>query len=92
MRCSKNLAFSIKDIVDNLYLVFTTLIDDKPGISVMLSDNLVTEKKLNASNMVRELAKDIQGGGGGQPFYATAGGKNKEGLSKVLEKAATLIQ
>ncbi|QNK63591.1 alanine--tRNA ligase [Pedobacter sp. PAMC26386] len=88
----KNLAFSIKDIVDNLYLVFTTLIDDKPGISVMLSDNLVTEKKLNASNMVRELAKDIQGGGGGQPFYATAGGKNKDGLAKVLEKAATLIQ
>ncbi|MBB5638799.1 alanyl-tRNA synthetase [Pedobacter cryoconitis] len=88
----KNLAFSIKDIVDNLYLVFTTLIDDKPGISVMLSDNLVADKKLNASNIVRELAKDIQGGGGGQPFYATAGGKNKEGLSKVLEKAATLIQ
>jgi alanyl-tRNA synthetase len=88
----KNLAFSIKDMVDNLYLVFTTLIDDKPGISVMLSDNLVTEKKLNASNMVRELAKDIQGGGGGQPFYATAGGKNKDGLTKVLEKAATLIQ
>ncbi|WP_367868191.1 alanine--tRNA ligase [Pedobacter sp. WC2423] len=88
----KNLAFSIKDIVDNLYLVFTTLIDDKPGISVMLSDNLVADKKLNASNMVRELAKDIQGGGGGQPFYATAGGKNKDGLAKVLEKAATLIQ
>lgn len=87
----KNLAFSIKDLVDNLFLVFTTLIDDKPGISVMLSDNLISEKSLNASNIVRELAKDIQGGGGGQPFYATAGGKNKDGLSKVLEKAATLI-
>ncbi|MDO7743165.1 MAG: alanine--tRNA ligase-related protein, partial [Pedobacter sp.] len=79
----KNLAFSVKDLVDNLFLVFTTLIDDKPGISVMLSENLVAERGLNASNIVRELAKDIQGGGGGQPFYATAGGKNKDGLSKV---------
>jgi alanyl-tRNA synthetase len=88
----KNLAFSVKDIVDNLMLVFTTLIDDKPGITVMLSENLVTERGLNASNMVRELAKDIQGGGGGQPFYATAGGKNKEGLPAVLAKAVTLIK
>ena len=87
----KNLAFSIKELVDNLFLVFTTLIDDKPGITVMLSENLVAERGLNASNIVRELAKDIQGGGGGQPFYATAGGKNKEGLSKVLEKVTGLV-
>jgi len=87
----KNLAFSLKEIVDNLFLVFTTLIDDKPGISVMLSENLVAERGLNASNIVRELAKDIQGGGGGQPFYATAGGKNKDGLSKVLEKVISLV-
>jgi alanyl-tRNA synthetase len=46
---------------------------------------------LNASNIVRELAQDIQGGGGGQPFYATAGGKYKEGLPLVLPKAETLI-
>ena len=87
----KNLAFSVKDLVDNLFLVFTTLIDDKPGITVMLSENLVAERGLNASNIVRELARDIQGGGGGQPFYATAGGKNKEGLPKVLEKVTGLI-
>ena len=87
----KNLAFSLKEIVDNLFLVFTTLIDDKPGISVMLSENLVADRGLNASNIVRELAKDIQGGGGGQPFYATAGGKNKDGLPKVLEKVVSLI-
>ena len=88
----KNLAFSIKDMVDNLLLVFTTLIDEKPGISVMLSENLVSERGLNASNIVRELAKDIQGGGGGQPFYATAGGKNKDGLAAVLEKVPHLIK
>ncbi|MET1055579.1 MAG: alanine--tRNA ligase [Pedobacter sp.] len=87
----KNLAFSVKDLVDNLFLVFTTLIDDKPGITVMLSENLVAERGMNASNIVRELAKDIQGGGGGQPFYATAGGKNKEGLPKVLEKVISLV-
>ncbi|WP_316842561.1 alanine--tRNA ligase [Pedobacter gandavensis] len=87
----KNLAFSVKDLVDDLLLVFTTLIDDKPGITVMLSENLIKDKGLNASNMVRELAKDIQGGGGGQPFYATAGGKNKDGLATVLTKVEALI-
>ncbi|MCX2478072.1 alanine--tRNA ligase [Pedobacter sp. MC2016-15] len=87
----KNLAFAVKDLVDNLFLVFTTLIDDKPGITVMLSENLVKERSLNASTIVRELAKDIQGGGGGQPFYATAGGKNKEGLPKVLDKVTSLV-
>jgi alanyl-tRNA synthetase len=87
----KNLAYSIADMVDNMFLVFTTLIDDKPGITVMLSESLVRDKKLNASNIVRELAKDIEGGGGGQPFYATAGGKKKEGLSSVLVKAEALI-
>jgi alanyl-tRNA synthetase len=87
----KNLAYSVADMVDNMFLVFTTLIDDKPGITVMLSESLVRDKKLNASNIVRELAKDIEGGGGGQPFYATAGGKKKEGLSSVLQKAEGLI-
>lgn len=86
----KNLAFSLKDMVDNLFLVFTTEIDGKPGITVMLSDHLV-KKGLNASNIVRELGKEIQGGGGGQPFYATAGGKNPAGLKAVLEKAESFI-
>jgi len=86
----KNLAFSLKDMIDNLFLVFTTEIDGKPGITVMLSDDLV-KKGMNASNIVRELGKEIQGGGGGQPFYATAGGKNPAGLKVVLEKASDFI-
>ncbi|UKT65717.1 alanine--tRNA ligase [Pedobacter mucosus] len=86
----KNLAFSLKDMIDNLFLVFTTEIDGKPGITVMLSDDLV-KKGMNASNIVRELGKEIQGGGGGQPFYATAGGKNAAGLHAVLEKAENFI-
>ncbi|WP_316799408.1 alanine--tRNA ligase [Pedobacter frigidisoli] len=87
----KNLAFSLKDMIDNLFLVFTTEIDGKPGITVMLSDHLV-KKGMNASNIVRELGKEIQGGGGGQPFYATAGGKNSAGLGTVLEKAESFIK
>jgi alanyl-tRNA synthetase len=87
----KNLAYSIKDMMDELFLVITTTIDDKPGITVMLSENLISDRGLNASNIVRELAKEIQGGGGGQPFYATAGGKNKEGLDAVLIKAEAIV-
>ncbi|MFA6277549.1 MAG: alanine--tRNA ligase [Pedobacter sp.] len=86
----KNLAFEVKALVPDLYLVLTTLIDDKPGITVMISENIVSES-LNAAKIVRELGKEIQGGGGGQPFYATAGGKNAAGLASVLEKAKNFI-
>ena len=86
----KNLAFEVKALVPDLYLVFTTLIDDKPGITVMIAENIVTDQ-LNAAKIVRELGKEIQGGGGGQPFYATAGGKNAAGLAQVLQKAKDFI-
>lgn len=87
----KNLAYNLKDIVPNLYLVLTAAIDGKPSITVMVADNLVKEKGLNAGNIVRELAKEVQGGGGGQPFFATAGGKDVNGLPAVLEKAKGFI-
>lgn len=86
----KNLAFEVKALVPNLYLVFTTLIDAKPGITVMISEDTVSEQ-LNAAKIVRELGKEIQGGGGGQPFYATAGGKNADGLDQVLIKAKAFL-
>ncbi|WP_316784206.1 alanine--tRNA ligase [Pedobacter frigiditerrae] len=86
----KNLAFEVKALVPDLYLVLTTLIDNKPGITVMISENIVSDS-LNAAKIVRELGKEIQGGGGGQPFYATAGGKNAAGLAQVLEKAKSFI-
>jgi len=86
----KNLAFEVKALVPDLYLVFTTLIDDKPGITVMIAENIVNDT-LNAAKIVRELGKEIQGGGGGQPFYATAGGKNADGLAQVLTKAKELL-
>ncbi len=87
----KNLAYSLRDAVDNLFLVFATENDGKPGITVLISDNLVDEKGLHAGNIVRELAREINGGGGGQPFFATAGGKDAAGLDKALAKARTLI-
>jgi alanyl-tRNA synthetase len=88
----KNLAYNLKDVVDNLYLVLAANIDDKPLLTVMISENLVKEKGLNAGLIIRELAKEIQGGGGGQPFYATAGGKNLAGLQNALDKAKNFIK
>ena len=87
----KNLAYQLKDIVSDLFLVLATEIDGKPGLTVMISENLVKNKGLNAGNIVRELAKEIQGGGGGQPFFATAGGKDASGLDKALAKANSFI-
>ncbi|RAU83237.1 alanine--tRNA ligase [Pontibacter arcticus] len=88
----KKLAFDLRQVVDNLVLVLAAEIEGKPQIAVMLSDNLVSDKKLNANQLVRELAKEIQGGGGGQPFYATAGGKNVAGLQAVPAKAVELVK
>jgi len=87
----KNLAYQIKDIVSDLFLVLAAEIDGKPNLTVMLSENLVKDKGLNAGNIVRELAKEIQGGGGGQPFFATAGGKDVSGIDRALEKAKSFI-
>ncbi|MDB5152340.1 MAG: alaS [Mucilaginibacter sp.] len=87
----KNLAYQLKDIVSNLFLVLATDIDGKPNLTVMISENLVKEKGLNAGNIIRELAKEIKGGGGGQPFFATAGGSDISGLDKALAKAKSFI-
>lgn len=87
----KNILFEMKNEVPNLFCVLTADVKGKPSISVIINDALVKEKNLNASNIVRELAKEINGGGGGQAFYAQAGGSKPEGLSIALEKAKKLI-
>jgi alanyl-tRNA synthetase len=83
----KDIAFQLKHEHAPFFGVFGSCVGGKPTLSVALSDELVSDRKLNASNIVRELAKSIQGGGGGQPFFATAGGKNPEGLEAALEAA-----
>jgi alanyl-tRNA synthetase len=87
----KKLAFELKNEVDNVIAILAAEIDGKPQVAVLISDNLITEKSLNAGLLVRELAKEIDGGGGGQPFFATAGGKNLAGLPSVLVKAKLLL-
>jgi alanyl-tRNA synthetase len=87
----KNILFEIKNEVENCFVVLGADIKGKPSISVILSDSLIKEKNLNAGNIVRDLAKEINGGGGGQPFYAQAGGTKPEGLRLAIEKAKTLI-
>ena len=70
--------------------VIGSVADNRPTLSVMISDDLVADHDLNAGKMVREAAKLIQGGGGGQPHFATAGGKNADGLSAAVDKVVEL--
>jgi len=87
----KKISFELKNEIDNLFLALGANINGKPQLSVMISENLLDAKKINAAQIVRDMAKEIQGGGGGQPFFATAGGKNPEGLDSALKKASLLI-
>ena len=72
---------------DDLFLLFATEQDGKALLSCYISKEVVARKNINAGTIVRELGKYIQGGGGGQPFFATAGGKNPAGIAEDLEKA-----
>jgi alanyl-tRNA synthetase len=87
----KNLSFQLKTEVDNLFCVLGCVLNEKPMLSVIISDNLVKEKGFHAGNIIKDLAKEIKGGGGGQPFYATAGGNDVNGLQAAIEKAKGLI-
>jgi alanyl-tRNA synthetase len=88
----KNIAYALRNQFDDLLLILAADVDHKPQVTVMIGDKLMQSKKFHAGNMVRELAREIDGGGGGQPFFATAGGKNLNGLNKVLEKAREMIK
>ena len=88
----KDLSFQLGDETDNLFVIFGTEQDGKALLSCYISKDLVKEKNLNAGTIVRELGKYIQGGGGGQPFFATAGGKNPAGLNDALQKAEEFLR
>jgi alanyl-tRNA synthetase len=83
----KDLCFEMGNQKDNLFLLFGTEQNDKALLSCYISKELVASKNLNAGTIVRELGKYIQGGGGGQPFFATAGGKHPAGINEALEQA-----
>lgn len=86
----KNIAFQLRgEITENLFFVAGTVCEGKPMLTVMLSDNLVAGG-LKAGNLVKEAAKLIQGGGGGQPHFATAGGKNPDGIKAAVDKVMEL--
>ncbi|MEQ3665379.1 MULTISPECIES: alanine--tRNA ligase [unclassified Olleya] len=87
----KDLCFELGSQFDNLYLLFGAENDGKAILSCYVSKSLVDAKGLNAGTIVRELGKHIHGGGGGQPFFATAGGKNPAGIANALQAAKDYI-
>jgi alanyl-tRNA synthetase len=88
----KTLAFQIRNVQsEKLYFVAGCVVDAKPSLTVLLSDDLVSAG-LNATNIAREAAKEIQGGGGGQAFFASAGGKNPAGIQKAVKLALEALK
>jgi alanyl-tRNA synthetase len=87
----KDLAFQFRSKYPNLCMVLGAEVDGKAHLAVMLSDTIVKDYKLNASQIIREVSGEIQGGGGGQPFFATAGGKKPEGLDTAIQRARKIF-
>lgn len=87
----KDLAFQLGDEMEDLFLLFGTEQNGKALLSCYISKDLASEKDLHAGKIVKELGKYIQGGGGGQPFFATAGGKNPAGINEALQKAKSFL-
>jgi len=87
----KELAFEIKKSVENLFLIIGGEFEGKASLTIAISENLVKEKAMNAGALVKELAKEINGGGGGQSFLASAGGTNPAGIDAALAKAKAIV-
>ncbi len=88
----KSIAFEVRKRGDNNLLLIGSSIGGKAYLAVMVSDNLVKEKNISAINIIKEIAGEINGGGGGQPFLATAGGKKPEGIKSAIKKAEEYIR
>ena len=87
----KDLAFELRKEYKDILLILATDAGDKPVISCLVGDDTISKKGLHAGNIIKELAADIKGGGGGQAFFATAGGSDVSGIEKVLAKAKTFL-
>ncbi len=87
----KTLAYQLEKETGNAFIVFGAEVNGKPQLMITVSETVTKEKGLHAGNIIRELAKEIQGGGGGQAFFATAGGKDATGLDKAIAKANEMI-
>jgi alanyl-tRNA synthetase len=88
---AKDLVFKVRELCqENLVCVVGSVFNEKPMLNIMLSDDMVKNHGLNAGQMVREAAKLMQGGGGGQPHFASAGGKNTDGLSAAIDRVIEL--
>jgi alanyl-tRNA synthetase len=88
----KTIAYQIRKTSENTVLVLGSASGDKANLIVMVSDNLVKDRNINATTLIREISGEINGGGGGQPFLATAGGKKPSGIPKAIEKALLILQ
>jgi alanyl-tRNA synthetase len=89
---AKDLCFQMKGEVPNLFLILGAEINGKANLFLAMSDELTKAKNWNASSLIREFSKEIQGGGGGQAFYATAGGSNIQGIGNALTKAKSWVE
>ncbi len=87
----KDLAFQLKSQVENLFLVLGAEVNGKPNLTIVVSEELAKAKDLHAGNIIREAAKEMRGGGGGQPFFATAGGSYVDGIEAAIEKAKSFL-
>ena len=87
----KDIAFQLRGEYDKVIFVAGGVADGKPHLTIMISNSVVEDLGLNAGQIIREAAQEIKGGGGGQPFFATAGGANPDGIESALEKAEKLI-
>jgi alanyl-tRNA synthetase len=88
----KNIAYQIRNTFENTVLVIGSESSGKANLLVMVSDDLVKDRNLNAVTLIKEISSEINGGGGGQPFLATAGGKNPSGIIKAIRKAAEYLK
>lgn len=87
----KNIAFGLKQNMGKVVVIIGAVIDNKPSLAILIDENVVKEKNLNAGAIIREAAKLMKGGGGGQPHFATAGGSDIKGLDDAIEAAKTAV-